>query len=75
MNDIPPFLFKDENQHSQSSASSSAGSEECQREDSLTEMAGKGKKESQLSRSTRMSVCSSEANLKLTQRLGLRISI
>lgn len=75
MNDIPPVLFKEGSQHSRSSASSSAGSEECWREDCLTEMAGKGKEESHLSRSPRMSVCSSEANLKLTQKLGLRILI
>lgn len=75
MNDIPPVLFKEGNPHSQSSASSSAGSEECWREDSLTEMAGKGKEEPHLNRSPRTSVCSSEANLKLTQKLGLRILI
>lgn len=75
MNDIPPVLFKEGSQHSRSSASLSAGSEECWREDCLTEMAGKGKEESHLNRSPRMSVCSSEANLKLTQKLGLRILI
>ena len=75
MNDIPPVLFKEGNQHSWSSASSSAGSEECWKEDSLTDMAGKGKEESHLNRSPRMSVCSSEANLKLTQKLVLRILI
>ena len=75
MNDIPPVLFKEGNQHSWSSASSSAGSEECWKEDSLTDMAGKGKEESHLNRSPRMSVCSSEAYLKLTQKLVLRILI